>query len=114
MWFPLFIKTKSHFKSEFDLNYEKYGYKLDSEGNWYNDIMTYNDALTIAEDFNKKGLYEDNTPSSWFLFGLLSYGYSINELKNQKLQDLNLPVLLFQRLKMFRKYKAELLTAIQK
>jgi hypothetical protein len=48
------------------------------------------------------------------LFGLLSYGYSINELKNQKLQDLNLPVLLFQRLKMFRKYKAELLTAIQK
>ena len=114
LWFPLFIKTKSHFKSEFDLNYEKYGYKLDSEGNWYNDIMTYNDALTIAEDFNKKGLYEDNTPSSWFLFGLLSYGYSINELKNQKLQDLNLPVLLFQRLKMFRKYKAELLTAIQK
>lgn len=114
LWFPLFIKTKSHFQSEFDLNYKQYGYQLDSEGNWYNDIMTYNDALDLAEDFNKKGLYDDNTPSSWFLFSLLSYGYSINELKKQKVQDLNLPLLFFQKLNMFRKYKTALFKAIQK
>lgn len=114
LWFPLFIKTKSHFKSEFDLNYKKYGYKLDHEGNWYTDNMTYNDALELAEQFNQKGLYDQNTPSSWLLFSLLSYGYSINELKQQKIQDLNGLKLMFHKITLFKRYREALIKAIQK
>lgn len=114
LWFPLFIKTKSHFQSEFDINYKKYGYQMDQDGNWISDTMTYLQALELAEEFNKTGLYEQNMPSSWLLFSLLSYGYNIHELRKQKLQDLNMPRLMIQKINMFRKYKQALLKAIQK
>lgn len=114
LWFPLFIKTKSHYKSEFDTNYKNYGYKLDSQGNWYTDIMTYQQALSLAEEFNNIGLYNENTPSSWLLFGLLSYGFNISELKDTKIQDLHWPSILLKKFKLFKQYKESLLKALQK
>lgn len=114
LWFPLFIKKNSHFKSEFDMNYEKYGYTLDENGHWTSDTMTYSDALRIAEDFNDTGLYVDNTPSSWLLFGLLSYGFSINELKSQRIDELHWPSILFKKFNLFKQYKSKLLTTIRR
>jgi len=114
LWFPLFIKAKSHYKSEFDSNYEKYGYQLDSEGNWYTDIMTYQQALEVAEEFNGIGLYNENTPSSWLLFSLLSYGFTINEIKDTKIQELHWPSILLKKFKLFKQYKDLVFKAIQK
>ena len=82
LWFPLFIKTNSHYKSEFDTNYLEYGYKLDENGLWSNDNMDFNTALELSERFNSEGLYSDKNPSTWYLFGLLNYGLSIDELKD--------------------------------
>ena len=114
LWFPLFIKKNSHYKSEFDINYAKYGYTLDDHGGWTSDTMTYDKALSIAEEFNSRGLYNENAPSSWLLFGLLSYGFSINELKDQRIQDLHWSSIFLKKLKLFKEYKEQLLTVIQK
>jgi radical SAM superfamily enzyme YgiQ (UPF0313 family) len=114
LWFPLFIKTKSHYKSEFDVNYKNYGYQLDSDGNWYTDIMNYQQALELAEEFNSVGLYNENTPSSWLLFGLLSYGFNIEELKDTKIQELHWPSILLKKFNLFRQYKKILFKQIQK
>ena len=114
LWFPLYIKTDGHYLSEFDASYKEYGYKLDDNQNWFTEIMTYQQALDLAERFNNAGIYNSNTPSSWFLFGLLSYGFSINELKGQRIQDLPWPQLILKKLNLFRQYKKQLLTVLQK
>jgi radical SAM superfamily enzyme YgiQ (UPF0313 family) len=114
LWYPLFITQDSHYKSEFDSNYKDYGYSLDADGNWTSEYMTYNDAMLLAEEFNQKGIYDQNTPSTWFLFGLLSYGFSINELKDQRISDLHWPRLILKKITLFRQYKEKLLRAIQK
>jgi tRNA A37 methylthiotransferase MiaB len=88
VWFPLFIRSDTHYKSEFDINFAQYGYTIDSDGHWYNDNFTYSKALELAEEFNAHGLYGKNTPSTWFLFALLSYGYDIKDLKNIPASDL--------------------------
>jgi radical SAM superfamily enzyme YgiQ (UPF0313 family) len=88
IWFPLFIRSDTHYKSEFDINYTQYGYSIDSEGQWRNNNFTYSTALELAEEFNSQGLYGTNTSSTWFLFALLSYGYKIEDLKNIAAKDL--------------------------
>lgn len=88
VWFPLFIRSDTHFKSEFDLNFNNYGYTIDDNGQWTAEFFNYNSALSLAEEFNSQGLYGENTPSTWFLFALLSYGYSIQDLKDIAAKDL--------------------------
>lgn len=114
LWFPLFIKQSSHYKSEFDLNYKDYGYKMDDEGNWYSETMSYKQALLLAEEFNEIALYNENVPSSWLLFGLLSYGFNISELRNKKIKDIHWPSILLKKFNLFRKYKELLIQEIQK
>ena len=84
----MFIRSDTHFKSEFDLNYNNYGYTIDDNGQWAAEFFDYNSALSLAEEFNSEGLYGQNTPSTWFLFALLSYGYSIQDLKDIAAKDL--------------------------
>lgn len=112
LWFPLFIKQSSHYKSEFDSNYKDYGYKLDKDGNWFTDTMTYSEALKLAEEFNEIALYNENVPSSWLLFGLLSYGFNIEELKANKIKDIHWPSILLKKFKLFRQYKEQLLKEV--
>ena len=111
VWFPLFIKFNGHFKSEFDINFMKYGYSIDENNEWSNDNMTYQSALALAEKFNNGGLHQDNGPNAWFLFSLLSYGYTVSELKDIPISDL--PRLTFARKKrsMISQYK-ELLNSV--
>jgi radical SAM superfamily enzyme YgiQ (UPF0313 family) len=88
VWFPLFIRSDTHYKSEFDINFSQYGYKIDQNEEWYNDNFKYAEALALAEEYNQTGMYHNKFPSTWFLFSLLSYGYTINELKNIASKDL--------------------------
>ena len=89
LWFPLFIKTDSYYKSEFDINYTDYGYTLDQDGTWSNEHMDFNSAVELSERFNKESLYSTKNPSSWYLFGLLNYGLSISDLKDTPVQNIS-------------------------
>ena len=114
VWFPLFIKSNGHFKSEFDVNFLKYGYKIDSNNNWYNDQMDYNTALKLAEQFNNEGIHRSRKPTAWHLFSLLSYGYSVSELKDVAIEDLPKLAFLRKKKKMFQEYKTLLSSIINK
>ena len=114
LWYPLFIKTEGYFKSEFDSNYKDYGYHLDENNEWFSDITNYQQALALAEEFNSVGLYNENTPSSWLLFGLLSYGFSLEELRSVKIKDLHWPSMLLKKYKLIRQYKELLFKEIRK
>lgn len=113
LWFPLFIKADSFFKSEFDINFLEYGYKLDEKGNWYNQNMDYHTALALAEQFNQTGFYTDKFPSSWFLFTLLSYGYTIAELKDIPIKNLSWFSLTRKKLGLVKLYKKKLFETIR-
>lgn len=67
IWSPLFIRTRHRYKSDIDINYEKYGYKLDKNNCdlWTNDLMNYELALETATRFNQQ---RNNTLHSWPLF----------------------------------------------
>lgn len=39
--------------SDMSLNAEKYGYKFDQNGSWYNEHMTYHDAVSLAESASR-------------------------------------------------------------
>ena len=110
----MFIKTEGYFKSEFDSNYKDYGYHLDENNEWFSDITNYQQALALAEEFNSVGLYNENTPSSWLLFGLLSYGFSLEELRSVKIKDLHWPSMLLKKYKLIRQYKELLFKEIRK
>lgn len=114
LWFPLFIKSSSHFKSEFDLNFLDYGYTINDNDEWSNNHMTYQEALTLAEGFNNSGMQETQGPSTWFLFSLLSYGYSISELKDIAIKDLPWFSFRKKRSKMIKQYKQLLQTISEK
>jgi len=106
VWFPLFIKFNSHFKSEFDINYTDYGYNIDENNEWKNDYMTYQSALKLSEEFNNTGLHSSNSPNAWFLFSLLSYGYSVAELKDISISKLPRRTFARKKQKMIVQYKA--------
>ena len=116
LWFPLFIRKgeKYYYYSEFETNYEKYGYKLDDQGYWYNDIMNFQEALVLSEEFNSVGLYYDSKPSSWILFGLLSYGLTISEIKNLRMHEINWSDMLLKKEELFTSYKNLLITETRK
>lgn len=104
LWFPLKINQTAYYKSDFDIDFKNYGYNLDIDGNWYSDIMDYKEACDISKELNEKGLYGEKSPSSWFLFALLSYGYNINDFRNTATKDLPIKTFYRQKHKLFRQY----------
>jgi radical SAM superfamily enzyme YgiQ (UPF0313 family) len=105
VWFPLFIKADSHYKSEFDTDYADYGYTLIEDGNWISDQMTFAQALELSDKFNHDGIYSVKPPSSWYIFGLLSYGYTIQQLKDMAVKDLPTFSISKKHLGMIKSYK---------
>ena len=87
---------------------------MDDQGGWTNDVMTYLEAMKLAEEFNVDGAYGNNSISTWVMFGLLSYGFNIAELRKQKANDIHWPVVIVRKMLMFRKYKEKLIQAIQR
>lgn len=110
VFFPLSITEKSFYKSEFDVNYSKYGYQFDpATGYWKNDSFDFTEASDLAETFNEELMRKENYPSSWFLMTLLSHGYSLNEATTTRIKDLNYIKIFKQKQKNIRDYKKKLL-----
>jgi len=110
MFFPLSITNKAHYKSEFDNNYEKYGYIYDEgTGYWSNNYMTNLQAIELADLFNNDLMRSNDRPSGWFLMGLLNNGYTYDEAKNIKVKDLHIKRIMRARLNNINYYKKMML-----
>jgi hypothetical protein len=67
------------FYSEFERDSEKYGYKFDDKGWWYNDHWTHHTAQKFAMEqlnYNRKL----KRISCWFHIQLRAFGYNDEEL----------------------------------
>lgn len=106
-WWPLTISTKGHYQSAFDKEHTKYGYVLEGE-HWTSNIMNYQQAYKLSQEFNKIGMYRDNHPGSWMIEALLSYGYSLKELMNIQVKDMPWKNMLLKRMRMIKDYKKRL------
>jgi len=104
LWFPLRISKGTYYQSEFDINFKDFGYEIDENGFWYNGSMNYVEAKELAEEFNNFGFYGKKPPSTWFLFCLLSHGYTIEQVKEIPNRDLPWKKFLLQKHRMFKKY----------
>lgn len=113
LWFPLRITPTAHYKSDFDINYTDYGYILDETEpfrcRWTNDMMDYDTAKELADKFNNGGAFGTKAPSSWFLFCLLSHGYSLDTFINTPNKDLPWKSFMLQKHRLFKTYKSKLL-----
>ena len=112
IFFPLALTSKTFYKSEFNTNYEHYGYKLDiATDHWENENFNYTDAIELSEKFNEELMRGEDTPSSWFLMTLLNHGYSLEEAKIVKVKNLNYSKILRNKERNIKMYK-RLLTSI--
>lgn len=86
---PLSIRDRT-FPSEFDKDYEKYGYTLTNNGGWVNDVWDSRKAVDIAEYFHKIA-YDSRKQKlgNFELFGLMNYGHKRSEIKDIPIKDLN-------------------------
>lgn len=85
---PLTIHKDAEYKSDIDINYEKYGYRLVNDEYWETDLMTYQDAVNISGMFTAE--YSSQKISAWNLFALLNVQvHSISELSNMRYQDID-------------------------
>jgi len=67
------------FYSEFERNADKYGYKFDSKGWWYNDLWTHHTAEKFAME--RLNYYRKlKRISCWFHIQLRAFGYTDDEL----------------------------------
>lgn len=109
VFFPLALTHKTFYKSKFDSNYEKYGYKMNSEtGYWENENFNYDEANSIAERFNQELMRKQDSPSSWFLMTLLNHGYTLEEAKVSQNSNLNYTRILKAKSKNIKEYKEKL------
>lgn len=114
-WNALGLEPNKPYKSEFDKNFEKYGYTLTPGDNrdswqWKNNIMDSDQALQIAQEYNSQSLPNQPVPS-FFLFPLLSTGlFSRKELAVIKGKDLPKDLIAAKTKEMIIEYKRRLKT----
>lgn len=85
---PLFINPNHVYRSDIDINYAKYSYKLNGNSTWESKWMTFNEAKEIAS------MYVENPAehkiSSWNMFAIMSLGvHTADELYHFTYADLN-------------------------
>lgn len=80
IYLPLFIRSNARYKSDIDENYQKYGYTITENGDyWTNEYTNFNEVLKLSMQFNKA---HNATLHSWFLFAFASLGIrTISELQ---------------------------------
>ena len=90
---PLYIDPDKPYKSDIDINYEKYGYKKigytsEKNLNWTNEHMTFDEATKIAQTFTSD--LSQHKISAWNTFALMSLGiYSFDELYDMPYKSLD-------------------------
>lgn len=110
LFFPLTLTMKSYYKSEFQLNFEKYGYTLNEQtGEWANTNFTSASATEMAEEFNGELMKKNNSPSSWFLMTLLNHGFTLEEARSIQIKDISSTRIIRQRQKNIKTYRTNLL-----
>lgn len=126
MFFPLLLKEDSHFQSEFDINFEKYGYVKYKEQDpniehvaqivdmWSNEYMDSTTAEKLSAKFNTER-FEDpgnNKLGAFPFFAMLNHGYPIEELRNMYYKDFTPMSILRKKVKLFKIYKEKLLQVL--
>jgi radical SAM superfamily enzyme YgiQ (UPF0313 family) len=98
----------SIYQSEFQKNYQKYGYKLDENNYWYNEYFNESQAEELASTINNEYSYKKNKPSGWFLMSLLNH-FSKDKIENTAVVDISMKEILKTKRKRLQEYKKLLL-----
>ena len=112
-WNALGLEPGKPYRSEFDKNFEKYGYTVtpgSKNHTWYwkNNIMDSDEALAIAQEYNNQSLPNQPVPS-FFLFPMLSTGlFDRKQLINIKGKDIPKQLIASKTQEMILEYKRKL------
>jgi hypothetical protein len=106
---PLEFYQGAH-SSEFSRNPDKYGYKFDANGKWYNEHWTEMECSDLSDEI-MQGMWDSGRAKliSWDAMGLAGYGYDINWMRQTPLKDLPYQEIFDRKNKYFETYKNLLL-----
>jgi MoaA/NifB/PqqE/SkfB family radical SAM enzyme len=106
IWMPLFIRRDTRYKSDIDINYEKYGYRMGDLNYWENEYTNFNEARNLASEFQKQ---TNNTRTTWPLFAITSLGiWTAEELTSMRIKDMNMELVCQKRDQLIDQYKDKL------
>jgi radical SAM superfamily enzyme YgiQ (UPF0313 family) len=109
---PLRISPNlNKYQSEFEKNWEKYGYKFDENNNWYNETLHEQLSQELANKINNKYAYKENKPSSWILMALLNH-FTYEDVITKTMESIKYKNILKTRKQRILKYKRLLLDII--
>lgn len=112
IWLTLIINPNAFYKSDIDINYEKYGYVLDSKG-WTSTITDSEKAFELASRFTRDA-FQTNTVNTWLLMSLLSYKtHSFDQLRKMKYTELMHLGLDKVKQEMVKQYKEKLFLQLE-
>jgi hypothetical protein len=123
VWWPLVIRKNAVTrKSEFDLNYNKWGYEIKDNNaffaKWKNQYMNYNEAVDLSGKFNSQTLKQKQLKiiigsfGHWHVSDLIGSGYSIEQIINDEIAIEDYARLLEKDRKHIEEYKKLKLSSI--
>jgi radical SAM superfamily enzyme YgiQ (UPF0313 family) len=92
------------YKSEFEKNYLKYGYELNSDLEWANNYMNQTTAEELATKINTEYAYNKNKLAGSYLFAMLNH-FKYDEMKDISISNIDHKKLIITRKKLINKYK---------
>jgi radical SAM superfamily enzyme YgiQ (UPF0313 family) len=108
---PLLISAGNRYmSSDFDRNYEKYGFKLNNRGDWLNNsYMTSKQSVTYSKDLNSRGSLKQKI-TVWNAMSLLSKNISKNLVNSSYHHQIPWDSVTNDRRNFIKKYKLQLLS----
>jgi len=94
----------SIYQSEFQKNYQKYGYKLDADNFWYNEDFNELQAEKLASIINDEYSYRKNKPGGWFLMALLNH-FLKDKVENISIEEISTREILRTKKRRLQEYK---------
>jgi len=81
--------TNSVWPSEFLRDYKKYGYTLDQNSRWSNDIWDQEQASKLAKKFNSVGYTSGKNKLTNFQLFYIALNKELSEFKDTPMKELN-------------------------
>lgn len=103
-WSPLWINPSKWWKSDIDINYEKYGYRKVSDSYWEHDLMTRDDANQAATRYNSQAIPNQELEMS-VTNSLINLGYDRKFIRKTPFKDLPLDEIKQRSLDKMKLYK---------